>query len=66
MVLISPTSGSPSLAVTDNIFRFYPGDNRQGNVLSLLFEQEGIEAVIPVYRGDVRGDGIYESAKNRL
>ena len=64
MVLISPTSGSPSLAVTDNIFRFYPGDNRQGNVLSLLFEQEGIEAVIPVYRGDARGDGIYESAKN--
>ena len=64
MVLISPTSGSPSLAVTDNIFRFYPDDNRQGNVLSLLFGQEGIEAVIPVYRGDARGDGIYESAKN--
>ena len=64
MVLISPRSTSPSLAIADNIFRMIPADTQQGNVLSLLFEQEGIEAVIPIYRGDVWGEGVYESTKN--
>ena len=64
MVLISSWSTSPSLAVADNIFRFAPDDNQQGNVLSLLFEQEGIEAVVPIYRGDDWGDSIYKSTKN--
>ena len=64
MVLISHKSTSPSLAVADNVFRLSPDDNQQGNVLSLLFEQEGIEAVIPIYRGGVWGEGVYESTKN--
>ena len=64
MVLITSWSITPSLAVVDNIFRFAPDYNQQGNVLSLLFEQEGIEAVIPVYRGDDWGDSVYKSTKN--
>ena len=64
MVLISSGSTAMSLAVVDNIFRFSPDRSQQGNVLSLLFEQEGIEAVIPIYRGDDWGDVIYESTKN--
>ena len=66
MVLISSTSTSSSLAAVDNIFRFSPDYNQQGNILSLLFEQDGIEAVVPIYRGDDWGDGIYESTKNRF
>ena len=64
MVLITSWSAATSLAVVDNIFRFYPDASQQGNVLSLLFEQEGIEAVIPIYRGDDWGDGVYKSTKN--
>ena len=64
MVLISPSSASPSLAVADNIFRMVPNDTYQGKVLALLFQEKGIKAVIPIYRGDVWGDGIYETAKN--
>ena len=64
MVLISPTSTSPSLAIADNIFRMIPDDAQQGKALSLLFEREGIEAVVPIYRGDVWGDGVYESTRN--
>ena len=64
MVLITSWSAATSLAVVDNIFRFYPDASQQGNVLSLLFEQEGIEAVIPIYRGGVWGEGVYESTKN--
>ena len=64
VVIISPTSTSPSLAVADNIFRMVPNDTQQGKVLALLFQEEGIKAVIPIYRGDDWGDSIYESTRN--
>ena len=66
MVLISPTSTSPSLAIVDNIFRMIPDDTQQGKVLALLFEKEGIKAVVPIYRADVWGDGLYESTRNNF
>ena len=64
MVLVSPGAASPSLAAVDSIFRLSPDDSRQGKVLAMLFEREGIEAVVPIYRGDVWGDGVYESTRN--
>ena len=64
MVLVSPVATSPSLAVADSIFHTVPGDTRQGKVLALLFQEEGIKAVVPMYGEDARDDGIYESAKN--
>ena len=64
MVLISSVSSATSLAVVDNIFRFSPDSSQQSKVLSLLFERDGIEAVVPIYRGDIWGDGLYESTKN--
>ena len=64
MVIIAPWSTSPSLAVVDNIFRLSPDDSQQHRVLSLLFEREGIEVVIPIYRGDDWSDSVYKSTKN--
>ena len=64
MVLISSVSSATSLAVVDNIFRFSPDSSQRSKVLSLLFEREGIEAVIPIYRGDDWGDSVYKSTKN--
>ena len=66
MILISPSSTTPALAIEDNIFRLVPDDTQQGSVLAMLFEQKGIKAVIPVYRADVRGDGLYESTKTNF
>ena len=67
MVLISPTSTSPSLAIVDNIFRMIPDDTQQGKVQGgMLFEKEGIKAVVPIYRADVWGDGLYESTRNNF
>ncbi len=63
MLLISPSSTSPALAIDDNIFRLIPDDTKQGKVLATLFEHEGIEVVIPIYRADVWGDGLYESTR---
>ena len=66
MVLISHKSTSPSLAVVDNIFRLPPDDNQQGKVLALLFQEKGIKAVVPIYRADVWGDGLYESTRGNF
>ena len=66
MIIVSPTSTSPSLAVIDNIFRLIPDDTQQGKVLALLFEQEGVEAVIPIYRADEWGDGLYASTRSNF
>ena len=66
MIVISPTSTSPSLSITDNIFRLIPDDTKQGKVLAMLFEQEGIKAVIPIYRADEWGNGLYASTKSNF
>ena len=64
MVLISPSSISPSLAIADNVFRMIPDHTQQGKVLALLFQEKGIKAVVPIYRADVWGDDLYKTTKN--
>lgn len=64
MILISPSSTSPKLAFDDNIFRFIPDDTKQGRVIAALLEEFGVDAIVPVYRGDVWGDGLYESSRD--
>lgn len=66
MMMISPSSTSPRLAVDDNIFRLIPDDNQQAQVLAKLFVNDGIKVVIPVYRGDVWGDGLYKATKDQF
>ena len=61
IIVISPSSTSPKLAVADNIFRFVPDDTKQGKVVATLLAERGIKVVIPIYRGDVWGDGLYEA-----
>ena len=63
MLLVSPSSTSPKLAIDDNIFRLVPDDTKQGVVLAELLSYNNIKVVIPVYRADVWGDGLYASSK---
>ncbi len=63
MLLISPSSTTPKLAIRDNIFRLVPDDTIQSRVIAQLLEHDGIRVLVPVYRGDVWGDGLYESAR---
>lgn len=64
MILISPSSTSPKVAFPDNIFRFVPDDTKQGKVAAALLTHLGKDVVIPIYRGDVWGDGLHESARD--
>ena len=63
MLMISPSSTSPKLAVSDNIFRLVPDDTKQSRVIAESLALHNIQVVIPIYRGDVWGDGLYEATK---
>ncbi len=59
MLLISCCSSAPALAIpNDNVFRLVPDDTNQGTALAKLIQNEGIQAIVPVWRGDTWGDGI--------
>ena len=64
MLMISPSSTSPKLAIPDNIFRLIPDDTKQGKVLAELLTADGIKVVVPIYRGDVWGDGLFQSTQD--
>ena len=63
MVAISPSSTAPALAIPgDAAFRTVPDDFNQGRAIGALLEHEGIEAVVPIWRGEVYGDGLVGAA----
>lgn len=63
ILLISPSSTSPKLAIKDNIFRLIPDGTNQGRVIAELFGYHDIKVVVPVYRNDVWGVSMYTATK---
>lgn len=66
MVLVSCCSSAPSLASEDGAFRMTPDDTREALALSALIAEQGVRAVVPVWRGDLWGDGFKEPAMAAL
>jgi branched-chain amino acid transport system substrate-binding protein len=59
MLLVSCCSSAPALAIpNDSVYRLVPDDSNQGTALSKLIQYEGIEVLVPVWRGDTWGDGL--------
>jgi len=59
MLLISCCSSAPALAIpNDSVFRLVPDDRNQGTALAKLIQHEGIDVIVPVWRGDTWGDGL--------
>jgi branched-chain amino acid transport system substrate-binding protein len=62
MLLISPGSTSPALAILgDNLFRLCPDDAVQGRVISEVLWSWGVKAIVVIQRGDDWADGIYDA-----
>ncbi len=60
VVLISPSSTSPALAIpNDYLFRTAPDDQYQGAADAAMLYQQGVRGLIIVYRDDTYGDGLY-------
>ena len=62
MLLVSCCSSAPALAIpNDSVYRLVPDDSNQGGAIAKLIQYEGIQVVVPVWRGDTWGDGISEA-----
>jgi len=67
MVLISPSSTSPALAIAnDYLFRTAPTDVHQGAADARMMWQSGAKAIIIVYRQDSYGTGLDNYTKARF
>lgn len=63
MLLISCCSSAPALAIPDDsVFRLIPDDSNQGTAIAKLLRHEGIEVMVPVWRGDTWGDGLKDAS----
>jgi branched-chain amino acid transport system substrate-binding protein len=59
MLVISPSSTAPSLTNPgDNIFRLVPDDNNQAQAVSVKMWQDGVRAIVPIWRADIYGNGL--------
>ena len=66
MVLVSCCSSAPSLAVEDGAFRLTPDDTKEGLALAAFIMARGVDTVVPVWRGDLWGDGFKGSTEKEL
>ncbi len=62
VIMVSPTSTAASMAIPgDNIFRLEASDENQGQVVARILSENGIEAIVPVWRADTYGDDLIVS-----
>jgi branched-chain amino acid transport system substrate-binding protein len=67
IILISYSSTSPLLSLEgDNLFRLVPDDINQGKVIADRMTDDGINVVVPMWRGDIYGNELYKSTKNHF
>ena len=59
ILLVSPSSTAGSLAIPgDNVFRFTPSDSLEAVAGSVMIWEDGIRAVVPVWRDDAGNAGL--------
>jgi ABC-type branched-subunit amino acid transport system substrate-binding protein len=64
IMLISPSSTAPSLAVVGNtVYRFIPDDIYQAQAISRLMWQEGVRVVVPIWRTDIYGNELVDAVR---
>ena len=66
MLLVSCCSSAPSLTIEDGAFRMTPDDTKEARALAAFVASQGIEAAVPVWRGDLWGDGFKEPTSAEL
>jgi len=67
MLAVTCFSSSPSLAIPDDyIFRLITDDNVQGQALVKMLEYDTIQVLIPIWREDTYGTGLYQTVKQKF
>lgn len=64
LLLVSPSSTAGTLAIPgDNIFRFTPADTVEADAVSALMWEDGIRAIVPVWRDDDGNAGLEKATR---
>jgi branched-chain amino acid transport system substrate-binding protein len=67
IILISPSSTAPSLAIAgDNLFRFVPDDRHQGEAIAKRMWDDGIRVVVPFWRTGIYGNDLVKATKQSI
>lgn len=67
VLLVSPSSTAGSLAIVgDNVFRLAPTDSLEGVAISKLMWEDGIRAIIPIWRGDPGSAGLERATRTQF
>ncbi|HYV52932.1 MAG TPA: penicillin-binding protein activator, partial [Candidatus Eisenbacteria bacterium] len=67
ILLISPSSTAPSLALAgNNVFRFVPDDTHQAQAISKEMWQDGVRVVVPMWRTDIYGNELVGAVKEEF
>ena len=62
MLVLSCCSSAPELAIAgDSVYRLVPDDMGTGAAVGKLLADSGIEVLVPIWRGETLGDGIWKS-----
>ncbi|MEM1613235.1 MAG: ABC transporter substrate-binding protein [Desulfurococcaceae archaeon] len=62
ILIISPSSTSPALALVDMGLRYTPNDLYQGKAIAKIMWERGMRWIIPMWRGDTWGDGLAKAS----
>jgi ABC-type branched-subunit amino acid transport system substrate-binding protein len=64
IILFSPSSTAPSLAIEDdNVFRLVADDSHQAKAISKMMWSQGIRVVIPFWRNDAYGSELMRAVR---
>jgi len=67
VMMVSQSSTAGTLAVAnDRIFRFTPADSLEGVAAAALMWDDGIRAVVPLWRGDAGNQGLHTATSARF
>ena len=62
LLIISQSSTAGTLALADdNIFRFTPADDLEGEAIAALMYADGIRVIVPLWRDDPGNSGLHEA-----
>ena len=62
VLIISQSSTAGTLAIAgDNIFRFTPADDLEGEAIAALMHADGVKTVVPLWRDDPGNSGLHEA-----
>ena len=67
ILIVSPSSVATSLAVpNDNVYRLVPDDVGQGEAMTALLNDDGIEIIVPVVRDDLWGNELLAATSQQF